>query len=53
MTFSEEGFVTSVFYLIVVPLKGYNDPENLPDKVATGLYLQSVNASLRSPFRSL
>ena len=31
--FSEVGFVTSVFCLIVVPLKRYDDPENLPSQL--------------------
>src|SRR6186713_1610497 len=33
MTFSEEGFVTSVLCLIVVPLKRYDDPEILPSQL--------------------
>jgi hypothetical protein len=34
ITFSAEGFVTSVFCLIVVPLKGYDEPENLLSQLA-------------------
>lgn len=34
MTLSAEGFVTSIFCLIVVPLKGYDDPEILRSQLA-------------------
>jgi hypothetical protein len=33
ITFSAEGFVTSVLGLIVVPLKGYDEPENVPSQL--------------------
>ena len=29
MTFSADGFIPSIFCLIVAPAKGYDDPENL------------------------
>ncbi len=34
MTFSADGFVASIFRLIVIPLKGYDEPEILPSQIA-------------------
>ena len=34
MTFSADGFGISVFWLIFTPLKGYDEPENLPSQLS-------------------
>jgi hypothetical protein len=49
ITFSADRFVASVFCLIVVPLKGYDDPENLLSQLAQFCLIGADAETMRRP----